>query len=708
MTIQITTNIELEPVPEATIIGRAVGTGTGPRIDLTATQVRAIINVEDGAEVNNISDTNATALTSGGDADALHTHAKLLTAVATDYSLQGDGTAENPLQGFYYTWMDSGSNDILNSHFSTDASEWVLEAGWAWAAGPLGTGVVVHTPGSAGTVYQLYYGLTFPPGVIYNCAISVTLIAGTLSVSLGQGSPLVISATGEYTAVQLRYIPSALKNVILTPSSDFDGYVEYVTAERVMYLQDSPIDGKIYNRTLGAWVEAATGAGINELTGDGTAGPGTGSQVFTLANKVTMTAASPVEVTGTPTVISTGAVEISLPAATAANAGHATAAQIAKLDGVAAGAQVNNISDANAATLTNGENADALHSHACGDKYAFNARLTLETGVPFSVTDQVTKHHIFLTQVKGDQVAVYSNATWTSLTLAADLDLDITGYGRTQAYTNDPAAGANVELNMVNTVGFLVGDVVTVSSSAGSEQTYITVVHANTHITVAALALNHTTTNPLVTGGLPYDIYVYDNAGSLAIEALAWTDGATRATELTLQNGVYVKTGDTTRRFAGAFSTSPAELGTTDDAIAARLLWNYYNQFLLNLYGTYSATHTYSGTYRPWGASSVMGTSRVNFFLGLTQKIEVAGFMTTVYVTGGENLNSVGIDSLTTPATNCNSPVGATTTNAIYTPIPTNVSSALAPGTHYLQAIEFGRPTSVSQRAIACMGKWWG
>lgn len=70
---------------------------------------------------------------------------------------------------------------------------------------------------------------------------------------------------------------------------------------------------------------------------------------------------------------------------------------------------------------------------------------------------------------------------------------------RTQAYTNDPAAGSSITLNMVSTTDFVVGSDVTVSSSAGSENTYVTAVVANTSIIVNRLLLNHTTTSPLVT-----------------------------------------------------------------------------------------------------------------------------------------------------------------------------------------------------------------
>ncbi len=71
-------------------------------------------------------------------------------------------------------------------------------------------------------------------------------------------------------------------------------------------------------------------------------------------------------------------------------------------------------------------------------------------------------------------------------------------YDRTQAYTNNPAAGIGITLNMTNTADFIVGSDVEVSSSAGTERTHVLSVVANTSITVNQLTLNHTTTSPLV------------------------------------------------------------------------------------------------------------------------------------------------------------------------------------------------------------------
>ena len=72
-------------------------------------------------------------------------------------------------------------------------------------------------------------------------------------------------------------------------------------------------------------------------------------------------------VTGTSPVASSGGTTpaISIPAATSAVNGYATSTQITKLDGIATGAQVNNISDANATDLTDA-GATTLHKHDHG------------------------------------------------------------------------------------------------------------------------------------------------------------------------------------------------------------------------------------------------------------------------------------------------------------------------------------------------------
>lgn len=79
-----------------------------------------------------------------------------------------------------------------------------------------------------------------------------------------------------------------------------------------------------------------------------------------------------------------------------------------------------------------------------------------------------------------------------------------------------------------------------------------------------------------LTNDLPYDVFIYDNAGTPTLEFLAWTNKTTRATALVLQDGVLSKTGALTRRYLGTFHTTATT--TTEDSYEKRLLWNYYNR----------------------------------------------------------------------------------------------------------------------------------
>ena len=74
-----------------------------------------------------------------------------------------------------------------------------------------------------------------------------------------------------------------------------------------------------------------------------------------------------------------------------------------------------------------------------------------------------------------------------------------------------------------------------------------------------------------------YDVFVDYTAGTPALEAVAWTNDTTRATELALQNGVYVQTADTDSLYVCSFRTTGVS-GQTEDSLAKRFVWNYYNR----------------------------------------------------------------------------------------------------------------------------------
>ena len=80
-----------------------------------------------------------------------------------------------------------------------------------------------------------------------------------------------------------------------------------------------------------------------------------------------------------------------------------------------------------------------------------------------------------------------------------------------------------------------------------------------------------------------YDVFAYNNSGTLTLELsnswsvtgnLTGSDGS-RTDALTLTNGVYYKSADSTRRYLGTFYSVS---GTAYDNNQFRLLWNQYNQ----------------------------------------------------------------------------------------------------------------------------------
>lgn len=93
-----------------------------------------------------------------------------------------------------------------------------------------------------------------------------------------------------------------------------------------------------------------------------------------------------------------------------------------------------------------------------------------------------------------------------------------------------------------------------------------------------------------------YDVFAYNNSGTAALELLAWTNDTTRATALTTQDGVLVKTGALTRRYLGSFRTT-AVSGQTEDSATKRYVWNAYNRVRRPMQVTEAtATWTYTST----------------------------------------------------------------------------------------------------------------
>ncbi|GIW81501.1 MAG: hypothetical protein KatS3mg105_3308 [Gemmatales bacterium] len=148
-----------------------------------------------------------------------------------------------------------------------------------------------------------------------------------------------------------------------------------------------------------------------------------------------------------------------------------------------------------------------------------------------------------------------------------------------------------------------------------------------------------------------YDVFIYDNAGTLTLElSAAWTNDTTRADALTTQDGVKVKSGATTRRYLGTIRGS-ATAGQVNDKRDERGLANWYNAVTRPLKkrehsGTSSWTST-NTAYHSWNNDS-------NNNVGV---VVLEGRAVRLWFEGGFNTNgnpgstpelSIGLDSTST------------------------------------------------------------
>lgn len=202
-------------------------------------------------------------------------------------------------------------------------------------------------------------------------------------------------------------------------------------------------------------------------------------------------------------------------------------------------------------------------------------------------------------------------------------------------------------------------------------------------------------TNAGLSASKVYDVFVYDSSGTPTLELLAWTNDTARATALTRQDGVLVKTGATTRRYVGTIRTSAAT--TFYDALDHRWVWNYYNRLarpmrVLEATGTWNYT---TATIRQANASVL---NQLDFVIGVAEDVVSAQVMV-----GAQNTNvgvqmsvGIGLDSTSAFATGCL--VYDSFSNVVNTPIPLSSSIKLYPaiGRHFLSWNEFSAATGTT------------
>lgn len=200
-----------------------------------------------------------------------------------------------------------------------------------------------------------------------------------------------------------------------------------------------------------------------------------------------------------------------------------------------------------------------------------------------------------------------------------------------------------------------------------------------------------------------YDVFVYDNAGTTTLELLAWTNDTTRATALTTQDGVLCKTGALTRRYLGCMRTTTVS-AQTEDSIAKRYLWNFYNRAPRVLYRT-EATGSWTYTTAIWRQANASAANQLDAVFGINDQpvdVTVLAFIGNGSV--GVNVAvSVGLDSTVAPYTSAYLGTGTQTEAGVVVAI---AQALVYPGVgrHVFVWLEYSEATGTSTWRSASTG----
>lgn len=213
-----------------------------------------------------------------------------------------------------------------------------------------------------------------------------------------------------------------------------------------------------------------------------------------------------------------------------------------------------------------------FNGDSVGQAYIAQGRLTLESGVPVSTSDQTDKTTLYYTPFNGNFIDIYDGSAWKR--------------------------------------------------------------HEFTERSLAIGAL---------TASKPHDIFIYDNSGTLTLQAVEWTNATTRATALTTQDGVQVLTGATNKRYLGTIYIDSGQ--KCQDTTTHRFVWNYYNKYKKLLLAKDSTAHTYNGAIRDWNNSTATQTDAV---IGIYDTINFSADA-VLYATNTDDLTlaRMAVDGLT-------------------------------------------------------------
>ena len=147
-----------------------------------------------------------------------------------------------------------------------------------------------------------------------------------------------------------------------------------------------------------------------------------------------------------------------------------------------------------------------------------------------------------------------------------------------------------------------------------------------------------------LTANSNYDCFIVDS--TLALELLIWTNATTRATALVDQDGVWVKSGATTRRYLGTIRIT-GTTGQCEDSLLRRLVWNNENRLIRQM-RVVDATDTWTYGTNAYRQARASAANQVDYVCGLSEDRILADLMAGSYSdAAASTIPGIGVDSTT-------------------------------------------------------------
>lgn len=197
-----------------------------------------------------------------------------------------------------------------------------------------------------------------------------------------------------------------------------------------------------------------------------------------------------------------------------------------------------------------------------------------------------------------------------------------------------------------------------------------------------------------LTSGKNYDVFLFDNTGTLTLElSAAWTDDTTRADAITLQDGVYVKSGATTRLYLGTIRTTGTT--TTEDSLAKRFVWNMYNRTQRAMKGPTETTDSWNYTTATFRQANANTANQLDYVVGMPDVLIEADVNGGVLNVGSIAVTvGIGVDS-----TSANSAInfGRTTTSSTTVhPVRAVYKGYPGVGRHFIAWLEYSQASGTT------------